>query len=242
MHAIITIVIWGEKKRQKKPLSSRECREMASSKVSAGIFEWTRPVPRQQWDPRDPVMLEAAKPYQQVEQVIGYTFRDKGFLLMAFTHDSFPAAERKVPASMQPMDTLGDALLKYFLAAKLYGCVHPLCPRSLHDARSRVDSNYSLGLIATRQGWQRLLRMGSAALSDAIVNYVRSIDNADYPGDESKVPPKPLADTLEALTGAVYLDSNLDLGATWHAVYPLLQPHVDHEIAAVAANSALYFF
>ncbi|KAL1470219.1 hypothetical protein MTO96_040564, partial [Rhipicephalus appendiculatus] len=50
---------------------------MATSRVAPGFFEWTHPVPREQWDPRDPVLLDAAKPYEQVEQVIGYNFHDK---------------------------------------------------------------------------------------------------------------------------------------------------------------------
>ncbi|KAH6927719.1 hypothetical protein HPB50_007577 [Hyalomma asiaticum] len=209
---------------------------MTTSKVDAGLFEWTRPVPPEQWDPFDERLLEAAKAYEQVEQLTGYTFRDKGFLLMAFSHGSLPDSLRVVPGCMHPMDTLGDALLKYLLAAKLYGCIHPLCPRSLHEARSRVEDNYSLGLVVTRHGWHQLLRSGSAALNDEIVNYVRSIQSGDYPGDRTKVPPKALADCFEALCGAVYLDSNLNLATSWHFVYPLLQTHIDHEIAAVAAS------
>ncbi|KAH7936827.1 hypothetical protein HPB49_005673 [Dermacentor silvarum] len=162
---------------------------------------------------------------------------------MAFTHHSFPAAERKVPACMHPMDTLGDALLKYFLAAKLYCCIHPLCPRSLQ----RCAITHRLQLLARPHCHPpRLAAVAAIGVGDTQRHHrqlrAQPSENADYPGDESKVPPKPLADTCEALIGAVYLDSNLDLGATWHAVYPLLQPHVDHEIAAVAANSALYFF
>ncbi|KAH7972271.1 hypothetical protein HPB52_010770 [Rhipicephalus sanguineus] len=215
---------------------------MTPSKVAAGFFEWTRPVPREQWDPRDPGLLQAAKPYEQVEQLIGYNFRDKGFLLVAFTHGSLPASQRIVKATMEPMDELGDALLKYFLAAKLYGCIEPLCPRSLHEARSHVVANYSFGLAVVRHGWHRLLRTGSARLNDDIVKYVRSVENADYPGDPANVPPKVLANAFGALCGAVYLDSNLDMANSWHTVYPLLRPHIDYEVAAVAAKSALYFF
>ncbi|KAH7973066.1 hypothetical protein HPB52_020944 [Rhipicephalus sanguineus] len=99
---------------------------------------------------------------------------------MAFTHASLPVSKRIVMASMDPMDALGDAMLKYFLAAKMYGCTHPLCPRSLHEATSHVAANYSFGLAAVRHGWHRLLRTGCANLNDNIVNYVRSIKNAEY--------------------------------------------------------------
>ncbi|KAL1416615.1 hypothetical protein MTO96_027826 [Rhipicephalus appendiculatus] len=197
---------------------------MATSKVAPGFFEWTRP------------------PYEQVEQAIGYNFKDKGFLVMAFTHRSVPETHRIVPASMDATEVLGDAWLKYFLANKLYGCIQPLTPRSLHDATSHVATNYSFGLAAVRHGWHRLLRTGCARLNEDIVNYVQSIENANYPGDRTKVPPKVLADAFGALFGAVYLDSNLDMAATWGALYPVLQPHIEHEIAAVAAKSALYLF
>ncbi|KAK8776612.1 hypothetical protein V5799_030046 [Amblyomma americanum] len=151
---------------------------MAVSKVPPRILEWTRPVPREQWDASNPALLNAAKPYEEIEQKIGYTFQDKGFLLAAFTHCSLPANARLVPCILQPMDHLGDALLKFLLSAKLYGCLHPLSPRSLHDARKHVDSNYSFGLAAVRNGFHRFLRSGSPALSEAVVGYVRGLENA----------------------------------------------------------------
>ncbi|KAL1442745.1 hypothetical protein MTO96_030650 [Rhipicephalus appendiculatus] len=190
-----------------------------------GFFEWTRPVPREQWDPRDPVLLDAAKPYEQVEQVIGYDFHDKGFLVMCFTHRSLPASLRIVPASMDATEVLGDAWLKYFLANKLYGCIQPLTPRSL--PRRDIPRRHKL-LVRTGR---RPPRVGPAAA------------HRDYPGrDRTKVPPKVLADAFEALFGAVFLDSNMDMAATWNAIYRVLQPHIDHEVAAVAAKSALYLF
>ncbi|KAL3197364.1 hypothetical protein MRX96_044923 [Rhipicephalus microplus] len=215
---------------------------MTTSKVSAGMFEWTQPVPRETWNPRDPALLKIAERYEQVEQAIGYSFRDKGWLLMAFTHESMPAMQRIVPATMYPTNLLGDAWLRYFLSAKLYGSMHPLCPRSLNEATSHVVAKYSLGLAAVRHGWHRLLYTGSARLDEDIANYVCSIQNTDYPGDRAKVPPKVLADAFGALIGAVYLDSNHDMAASWHALYSVLRPHIDYEVTAVAAKSALYFF
>ncbi|KAL1442746.1 hypothetical protein MTO96_030651 [Rhipicephalus appendiculatus] len=207
---------------------------MATSKVSPGFFEWTEPVPRKHWDPLDPELLQAARQYEEVEQRIGYNFRDKGFLVMAFTHSSLPESLRIVPEGMDPMNVLGESWLKYFIAGKLYGFTDPLCPRSIHDATSHVVSNHSLALAVVRHGWYRLLRTGSARLNDDVVNYVRSIDNAEYPGYSTKVPPKVLADAFR--------DSHHDLAATWHSLYSLLRSHIDSEIAAVAAKSTSYFF
>ncbi|XP_075726279.1 uncharacterized protein LOC142767940 isoform X2 [Rhipicephalus microplus] len=47
------------------------------SKVSSGFFSWTHPVPREQWDPRDACLQQAAQAYCEVEEAINYTFRDK---------------------------------------------------------------------------------------------------------------------------------------------------------------------
>ncbi|XP_077522995.1 endoribonuclease Dicer-like [Amblyomma americanum] len=215
---------------------------MAVSKVSSSFFEWTRPVPREHWDPQDPSLLEAAQPLREVEETVNYTFRDKGFMLQAFTHHTCPAAARVVPGCMRPMDFLGDAALKALLTAHLYGCLHPLSSGALTQTRARVECNRVYGFVAARHGLQRHFRSGSPALSEAIVEYVNSIGDGEYPGERGACPPKPLADLFESLACAIYLDSNQDMATLWRCLYPLLRPHVESEVARTASTAALNFF
>ncbi|XP_070388685.1 endoribonuclease Dcr-1-like isoform X2 [Dermacentor albipictus] len=140
-----------------------------ASKVSGGFLGWTRPVPPEQWDAQSPILLQAAQAYREVEEAINYTFRDKGFLVQAFTHSSYPTSSRVVPGYMRPMDFLGDAMIKSLLTTQLYGCLHPLGPGTLTKARASLECNRRFGFVVARHGWQRLFRVGSPALSEAIV-------------------------------------------------------------------------
>ncbi|XP_054931703.1 uncharacterized protein [Dermacentor andersoni] len=214
----------------------------SASKVSGGFLGWTRPVPPEQWDAQSPILLQAAQAYREVEEAINYTFRDKGFLVQAFTHSSYPTSSRVVPGYMRPMDFLGDAMIKSLLTTQLYGCLHPLGPGTLTKARASLECNRRFGFVAARHGWQRLFRVGSPALSEAIVEYVKSVGDGGYPAENGLCPPKPLADLFESLACAVYLDSNQDLAAVWRTMYPLLRPHVHCELSRTAANSALNLF
>ncbi|KAL3215419.1 hypothetical protein MRX96_034131 [Rhipicephalus microplus] len=125
---------------------------MSTSSVSPGFYEWTLPVPRDQWDPQDPKLQQAVMPYAHVENILRYTFRNKGFLLQAFTHESYPESSRIVPGYMRPLDFLGDALLKEMLTVQLYGTVDPLTPKALHETRKRLECNRFFGYVVVRNG------------------------------------------------------------------------------------------
>ncbi|KAL1467148.1 hypothetical protein MTO96_026276 [Rhipicephalus appendiculatus] len=214
----------------------------ADSKVTGGFFGWTRPVPPEQWDSHDPALLQAAQAYRGVEEAVNYTFHDKGFLVQAFTHSSYPPAIRVVPGYMRPMDFLGDALLKTLLTTQLFGSLHPLSPGTITQARSKVECNRLFGFIVAKHEWQRLFHVGSQALNEEIVEYVKKVADQAQPPENGAVPPKPLADLFESLACAVYLDSNQDVAAVWRTMYPLLRPYVQSEVATTAAHSALNLF
>ncbi|XP_050050508.1 uncharacterized protein [Dermacentor andersoni] len=208
---------------------------MPISSVSPGFYEWTMSVPRELWNPQHPELLLAAKPYAEVERVLGYTFRDKGFLLMAFTHESFPPASRIVPGYMRPLDFMGDALLKELLTVHLYGTIYPLTPKALHETRKRLESNRFFGYVVVHHGMHKLLRSASSALSEDIVGYVRKLRDGEYPGFRIGAPPKPLADAFEALASAVYLDSDQSKATLWRSFFPLLRRQISVELQNTAA-------
>ncbi|KAH6933806.1 hypothetical protein HPB50_018285 [Hyalomma asiaticum] len=215
---------------------------MPTRSVPPGFYEWTLPVPREMWDPQHPGLLQAAMPYAQVENTLGYTFRDKGFLLQAFTHESYPRSSRIVPGCMRPMDFMGDALLKEMITVQLYGTIHPLTPKALHETRKRLECNRFLGYLVVRHGMHKLLRSGSYELNDGIVRYVRRLRDGEYPGFKIGPPPKPLADTFESLAAAMYLDSDHSKPTLWRSFFPLLRYQFNVELAntAAIANKSLY--
>ncbi|KAH7955804.1 hypothetical protein HPB52_003897 [Rhipicephalus sanguineus] len=196
---------------------------MPTGSVSPSFYEWTLPVPRDRWDPQNPKLELAARPYVHVENVLRYTFRDKGFLLQAFTHQSYPETSRIVPGYMRPMDFLGDALLKEMLTVQLYGTISPLTPKALHETRKRLECNRFFGYVVVSNGMHRLIRSHSPELSERIVQYVKKLGNG------------PLADIFEALASAVYLDSDQSKSTVFRSFFPLLRSQFNAELEKTAA-------
>ncbi|KAM7302859.1 hypothetical protein ISCGN_018367 [Ixodes scapularis] len=198
-------------------------------RVDGSRFFWTRPVPRED-RVSGPELEVVARPYRDIEARLNYTFRDKGLLLDAFTHDSFPKELRVTSGSMRPMDFLGDALLKLLISTHLYGCLDPLTNRNLTETRQKLECNRFFAYLAVRHGMHKFLRSASGSLNDEVVRYAQSVGDRDYTAIVAQMPPKPLADLFEALAAAVYLDSNLDLDALWCVVYPIFRSHIDREL------------
>ena len=80
-------------------------------------------------------MLDKAK-IQEIENIIGYVFKDKSFLIRAFTH---PSLKAKVEENYQVLEFLGDSILDFIVAEDLYfpetvktltlcGCEFIVCP------------------------------------------------------------------------------------------------------------------
>merc|ERR1719481_1163628 len=55
---------------------------------------------------------------KEIEQIIGYTFREKSFLLEAFTHPSYE--ENRLTGSYEKLEFLGDAVLDYLVTCYIH--------------------------------------------------------------------------------------------------------------------------
>ena len=125
---------------------------------------------------------------------IGYSFKDSSYLENALTHSSF-ANERKSRGISYPsnerLEFLGDAVLQIVVSEYLYKNFKSYTEGVLTKIRQYLVCEKTLAKIAA------------------------SIDLGDYihigRGEENngcRTNPKILADTLEALVGAIYLDSD----------------------------------
>ncbi|XP_077512613.1 uncharacterized protein LOC144123709 [Amblyomma americanum] len=208
---------------------------MPFNAISSSFYDWTKPVPHEQWDPLDAQLVRAARQYTAVETTIGYGFRDKGFLIKAFTHGSFPAVSGIVPGFMRPLDFMGDAVRKLLLTVHLYGCIDPLATKALHETRQRTECDRFLGFVVAHYGMHKLLRYSSPSLREEIVQYVRMLRNGVYPGFRAQAPPKPLADLFESLAAAVYLDSDQNLAKVYRFLFPVLRRQIDTELNHIAS-------
>jgi ribonuclease III len=132
------------------------------------------------------------RPQAEIQQRIVHTFRNKELLERALTHKSF-ANENRVPAHNERMEFLGDAVLNLVVSEYLM----KLCPDAtegdLSRLRAAVVSEPALAGIA------RAIKLGDHLLLGK---------GEDQTGGRDK--DSLLADSLEALIAAVYLDAGTD--------------------------------
>jgi ribonuclease III len=127
----------------------------------------------------------------ELEQELGYSFIDQAPLLQAVTHPSFEH-ERAGGGNYQRLEFLGDAVLGMVLAEMLFRRFPDSNEGVLSRLRSQVADQDTLAGIARSFGLGRFLRLGRGEEQGA-------------GRDKDSI----LADVLEALIAAVYLDGGL---------------------------------
>jgi ribonuclease-3 len=145
---------------------------------------------------------EAPEGLAELEARIGHAFANPALAAQALTHRSFgtPHNER--------LEFLGDALLNCAVATLLYDRFATLPEGDLSRARAALVNQASLSELASKLGLGDRLRLGEGELKSG--GFRR---------------PSILADALEALLGAVYLDGGFD--AVRRVVETLLADRLD---------------
>jgi ribonuclease-3 len=126
----------------------------------------------------------------QLEALLGYSFRNKTLLTTALTHRSFgvPHYER--------LEFLGDGVLDFVVAAILYRRFPDLPEGDLSRLRSNLVRQDTLHQLALHLGLSDYLRLGEGEMKSG-----------------GRQRPSILADVLEAIFGAIYLDSGFEATA-----------------------------
>ena len=123
---------------------------------------------------------------EQVEKIVGYTFRDSALLERALTHPSAGAD------SYQKLEFLGDSVVGYAVARKLYEVFPDESEGVLTRLRARIVSEKPLAAAADRTGLAAHIRLGDAETKAGV-------------GDHSSVK----SDIVEAVAAAVCLDGGI---------------------------------
>lgn len=124
---------------------------------------------------------------QLLQTRLGYTFRDTGLLQQALTHRSHSALHN------ERLEFLGDSILNCVVASILYDRFTNLDEGDLSRLRANLVKQQSLFEIAQKLELSQFLRLGEGELKSG--GFRR---------------PSILADTLEALLGAIFLDTGFD--------------------------------
>ena len=125
--------------------------------------------------------------YRRLEQALGHQFLDISLLLTALTHrsHSLPHNER--------LEFLGDSILNGVIARQLFDRFPEIPEGDLSRLRANLVRQDSLHQLALKLSLGNFLRLGEGELKSG--------------GNQR---PSILADTLEALFGAVWLDAGYE--------------------------------
>ena len=128
--------------------------------------------------------------FQKFENEIGYTFKNIELLKTALTHTSY-AYENNVQSN-EKLEFLGDSILEFISSKYLFNNYKNLREGEMTKVRATVVCEDSLFKIAVRHNFSDFLYLGKS----------ESSNNAHL----SKAI---LADSVEAIIAAIYLDSEL---------------------------------
>lgn len=138
---------------------------------------------------------------QRLQQALGYTFTRPELLTQALTHRSYAALNN------ERLEFLGDSVLNCSVARALYDAFPDLPEGSLSRLRANLVRQETLADIAVEMKLGESLRLGEGELKSG--GFRR---------------PSILADALESLFGAVFLDAGFD--AAQRVVRGLFDPLV----------------
>lgn len=133
--------------------------------------------------------------YKKVQKMIGYKFKNKNLILMAFTHSTY--ANTFKLKNNQRLEFLGDSVLGLSVAEWL---IENSAERegSLSTVKSHIVNEKNLCLIMDKMGVAEFLLV-----------------NKGQKDQELKTLPSVKADLFEAILGAIYLDAGFKVANRW---------------------------
>jgi len=152
--------------------------------------------------------------FDQLQKQIGVTFKDQHLLSQAFVHRSHLNEARNIKESNERLEFLGDSVLSLLTSHFLYQTYPEFPEGTLTNIRSGLVKTTSLATVAQSLNLGELLFLSH--------------------GEEESGGRKNsslLADTFEALLGAIYLDQGLEVARTFlHAyLFPNAKGIVEHK-------------
>lgn len=151
---------------------------------------------------------------ERLEQQLGLEFSDRRLFQRALVHPSY-ANENPGHVDNQRLEFLGDAVIGLIVSAYLYRTLPNSPEGTLTNLRSKLVRKEALAQIAQSLQLGQFISLGRGKISE-----------------EGRSNPAILADALEALVGAIFLDRGLD------AVEDFLMPLAEN-LLLTATSSGL---
>ncbi|MCM1252362.1 MAG: ribonuclease III [Clostridium sp.] len=134
------------------------------------------------------------KPLEELEQKIGYSFKDKRLLRQALTHSSF-ANEQKINKydDYERLEFLGDAVLELVSSEFLFREHETMAEGQLTRLRASMVCEQALAYCAREFGLEQYILLGKGE---------------EMTGGRTK--DSIISDVMEAIIGALYVDNGMD--------------------------------
>lgn len=145
--------------------------------------------------------------WKQLQETLGYTFKDSYLLREAMTHPSY-LDDVDFAGNNQRLEFLGDSILGHLVAERLFREFGGLAEGAMSMIKAAIVSEKVLAEVAFDLRLDECLRMSYA---------LKKNKNKD----------SMLADAFEALLAALYLDGGWELAQEfrdrhyWHIAYPM---------------------
>lgn len=158
-----------------------------------------------------------------IQKSLGVKFKDAKLLTTALTHRSFLNEDKTALISNERLEFLGDSVLSLIVSTKLYNQFESYPEGKLTYLRSLLVKTKTLGDLA------KTLNLGSYMLISKGEEKGGGRDNSSL-----------LADTFEALLGAIYIDQGLPTVETFlkKHLFPLIN-EVEEDTTLSDFKSAL---
>ncbi|MDY0096995.1 MAG: ribonuclease III [Candidatus Dojkabacteria bacterium] len=149
---------------------------------------------------------------QEFEKKIGVEFKDKDLLLLALTHRSYVNEHKDTDSHNERLEFLGDAVLELITSDYLFSTYPERTEGDLTSFRAALVRTESLADTAQEIGVGEEMRLskGEEDTGGRSKNYL-------------------LANALEAIIGAIYLDSGYEVARDF--VHTHLLKKIDHIVA-----------
>ncbi len=173
----------------------------------------------------------------EIEKKIGYTFKDKSLLIQAFTRTSYcneinPTVKTKYHSN-EVLEFFGDGVLSLSIISFLlkecteryeHGIKTELGEGDFSNIKSKLSDKQNLSKSMKALGLEKYLLMGEG-------DYKLSIQNE----------PSVMEDLFESIVGAIFIDSDMSIGAVIKAVSGMLDMSVytDRQKISQSAKNAL---
>ncbi len=137
-------------------------------------------------------LFKRKNPYRDLEKQLCYSFRHAHFLETALLHPSFRFESRDIESDNQRLEFLGDSILSLVSTDYLFKQFPDLDEGALTTMRSRLTSGNALEKVARHIGLGPYLKLGKGERQTG--GHERASN---------------IADAMEALLGAAYLDGGV---------------------------------